>query len=135
MTRGIEAAPAASLPLAIIQKHWAGLTLVTLAAITLLSLWPLPQLPAVPGGDKLHHLVAYTVLMLPVALRKPLRWPLIGVFFVAWSGAIELIQPYVNRYGEVFDLLANGLGVLCGVVLAEGVRRLDAVLFGRRKSL
>ncbi|MDT8443891.1 MAG: VanZ family protein [Desulfuromonadales bacterium] len=120
--------PIISLPIAFIQEHWAGLTLVTLAAITLLSLWPLSELPSVPGGDKLHHLVAYAVLMLPVALRKPPRWWLIGLFFVAWSGAIELIQPYVNRYGEWSDLLANALGVLCGVVVAAVVTRLGAAL-------
>lgn len=117
-----------SLPIAFIQKYWVGLTLATLVAITILSLWPLAELPVVPGRDKLHHLVAYAVLMLPVALRKPPRWPLIGLFFVAWSGVIELVQPYVNRYGEWFDMLANVLGVLCGVIVAAVVTRLGAAL-------
>lgn len=115
-----------SLPIAFVQRHWAGLTLAILAVITVFSLWPMAELPAVPGGDKLHHLVAYAVLMLPVALRKPLHWRMIGLFFVIWSGAIELLQPYVNRYGEWFDLLANTAGVLCGVVVAAVLTRFGA---------
>ena len=54
--------------------------------------------------------------MLPAALRKPDHWVLFGLFFIAYSGAIELIQPYVNRYGEWMDMLANAGGVICGIV-------------------
>lgn len=124
-----------SQPIVFVQKYWAWLTLVTLVAITLISLWPLSKLPAVPGGDKLHHIVAYAVLMFPVALRKPVCWQLVGLFFVFWSGIIEMIQPYVNRYGEWLDLLANALGMLCGVVIAEMLMRIDIALFGRKKTI
>lgn len=105
--------------LSFIKTHWLPLTLFILAAITALSLWPLNQLPAVPGTDKTHHFLAYAALMLPTALRKPGNWKLIGMFFIAYSGMIELIQPYVNRYGEWLDLAANAGGVVCGLVLAE----------------
>ena len=57
--------------------------------------------------------------MLPVALRKPAHWMLYGLFFIAYSGAIELVQPYVNRYGEWKDVLANTAGVIAGIVAAE----------------
>ncbi|EAT16849.1 VanZ family protein [Desulfuromonas acetoxidans] len=103
----------------IVKTYWISLTLLVLTAITLLSLWPLDSLPAVPGTDKTHHFIAYACLMLPTALRKPTYWRAYGVFFIAYSGAIELIQPYVNRYGEWMDLFANSTGVLCGVLIAE----------------
>ncbi len=103
----------------LIKAYWIALTALTLAAITFLSLWPLPELPPVPGSDKTHHFIAYAILMLPTALRKPQKWPLIALSFVAYSGAIELIQPYVNRYGEWLDMLANTGGILCGFVMAE----------------
>ena len=103
----------------IIKKHWGFFTLVTLAAITLLSLWPAEKLPSVPGTDKSHHFIAYALLMLPAALRRPRYWIAYGFIFVAWSGAIELIQPYVNRYGEWMDMAANATGVICGVILAS----------------
>jgi hypothetical protein len=102
----------------IIKAHWSIVTLATLAAITFLSLWPLNTLPSVPGTDKTHHLIAYTLLMFPTALRKPKNWMLIGLLFIAYSAAIELIQPYVNRYGEWMDMLANSAGVVCGALAA-----------------
>ncbi len=103
----------------LIRNYWLLVTLLLLAVITALSLTPLPSLPEVPGSDKTHHFIAYGALMFPVALRKPKYWLLIGLFFVFWSGGIELLQPYVNRYGEWLDMLANTVGVLCGIVAAQ----------------
>ncbi|MDF1643660.1 MAG: VanZ family protein [Pseudomonadales bacterium] len=120
--------------LTLIQENWIACTLVSLAAITVSSLWPFDQLPMVPGSDKLHHTIAYAVLMFPVALRKPDRWILFALFFIAYSGGIELVQPYVNRYGEWLDLLANSLGVVFGFVIAELVLFFSPVaLTGARK--
>ncbi len=103
----------------IIKTNWLLCTLITLLAITLLSLWPLDELPAVPGSDKTHHLIAYALLMLPVALRKPDHWIFYGLFFIAYGGVIELLQLYVNRHGEWMDMLANAAGVVCGLIIAE----------------
>ena len=61
-----------------IKNHWIVLTLLTLTAITVLSLTPLQELPSVPGNDKTHHLIAYGVLMIPAAFRRPKKWLLIG---------------------------------------------------------
>lgn len=106
------------------RAHWIAFTLSTLVAITILSLWPLQSLPSVPGTDKTHHLIAYAALMFPAALRKPDRWMLFGLLFFAYSGAIELVQPYVNRYGEWLDMAANTAGLFCGLIVAELVNRL-----------
>jgi len=105
--------------LLLIKKYWAPLTLSTLLAITWLSLSPLDKLPPVPGGDKSHHLIAYAMLVFPVALRRPRRWQCITLFFVVYGVAIEFIQPYVNRYGEWLDMVANCLGLVCGILLAK----------------
>jgi VanZ family protein len=102
-----------------IKTYWIALTLFILGVITILSLWPLDHLPPVPGSDKMHHFIAYAVLMFPVALRKPNYWQLIGLFFIGYSGLIELIQPYANRYGEWLDLAANITGLVCGLILVE----------------
>jgi len=83
-----------------IKKHWLNLTLFLLSAITVLSLPPLPELP-------------------PVAIKKPKNWLIITLFFIGWSGAIELIQPMVNRYGELLDLIANIGGLVCGWLLGS----------------
>lgn len=99
-----------------IQDHWLTITLFLLAVITTASLWPAEHLPKVPGSDKTHHFISYAALMLPTALKKPKHWLLIAMAFLVFSGAIELIQPYVNRYGEWLDMLANAVGVLCGII-------------------
>ncbi|WP_036798913.1 VanZ family protein [Photobacterium marinum] len=101
-----------------IHKYWAAITLLILFSITFLSLTPMAELPEVPGTDKTHHFIAYAALMFPVAFRKPKKWPLFGLLFIGWSGMIELIQPYVNRYGEWLDMAANTGGLICGFVLA-----------------
>jgi VanZ family protein len=120
-----ETRPMARL-LSFVKSNWIGFTLVTLAAITILSLWPLSSLPSLPGTDKTHHFMAYAALMFPTALRKPRGWILLGFLFIAYSGAIELVQPYVNRYGEWLDLAANTAGLFCGLVAAEVVNRFFA---------
>ena len=107
-----------------VKKYWIYITLFVLTAITVLSLTPLDSLPPAPGSDKTHHFVAYATLMFPTALRKPKHLPLITLFFIGWSGAIELIQPYVNRYGELKDLLANIGGLGCGLLLAWILQRI-----------
>lgn len=103
-------------------RHWRLLTIISLAVISLLSLWPNQMLPAVPGSDKTHHLIAYAALAFPTALRKPDRWYYLITGMALWSGAIELIQPFVNRYGEWLDMAANCTGLLLGCLLAQFVR-------------
>lgn len=102
----------------LVRNNWYIITSITLVAITLLSLWPLKELPDVPGTDKTHHFIAYGLLMFPTALRKPDKWILYALFFIVYSGMIELVQPMVNRYGEWLDLAANIMGLVCGIVVA-----------------
>jgi VanZ family protein len=103
----------------LIQRYWLTITLFLLVVIAAASLWPVAHLPPVPGSDKTHHFIAYAALMLPTALKKPRYWLAIALFFIFFSAAIELIQPYVNRYGEWLDLLANAGGVICGMIIAK----------------
>jgi VanZ family protein len=101
-----------------IKSFWIPFTVVSLVTITILSLLPLEELPPAPGSDKFQHFMAYAFLALPAALRKPRRWILQCSSFVAYSGIIELIQPSVNRYCDLFDLIANTGGVISGIIVA-----------------
>ncbi len=103
----------------VIRRRWLPVSALLLAAITALSLAPLDELPPVPGSDKWHHAIAYAALMFPAALRRPPRLRAVFLFYLAWGGGIELIQPYVNRYGEWADLAANGAGLAAGWLLAR----------------
>jgi hypothetical protein len=109
--------------LTFINNYWLVLTVLILVTITTLSLLPLDQLPPVSGSDKLHHFIAYAALMLPTAVRKPKHWLLIALFFIAYSGVIELLQPFVNRHNEWLDLATNALGICVGIVIAELMQR------------
>ncbi|MFQ3236447.1 MAG: hypothetical protein ACI9C4_002019 [Paraglaciecola sp.] len=113
--------------LEIIKTYWIAITVFTLTVITILSLYPLESLPSVPGSDKTHHFIAYGALMFPTALRKPHYWLFIGVLFVCWSGGIELLQPYVNRYGEWLDMAANITGIGCGFFIARFINWIVAI--------
>ncbi|GAA0817822.1 hypothetical protein GCM10009111_19620 [Colwellia asteriadis] len=105
--------------LQLIKRYWLFITLALLATIATLSLWPAAHLPQVPGSDKTHHFISYGALMLPAALARPKYLLYIAFGFALFSGAIELIQPYVNRYGEWLDMAANVAGLACGYLVAQ----------------
>ena len=98
----------------VIQQNWKLVTIFLMLVIAFLSLYPLPKLPEPPGADKTQHLVAYFFLTLPLGLKKPNKWVLYICLFIIFGGIIEMIQPYVNRYGEWLDFFANTLGVIFG---------------------
>ena len=102
-----------------IKKYWFHITLILLISIATLSLWPAEYLPNVPGTDKTHHFIAYALLMFPTTLKQHKHIFMIALSFILFSGAIELIQPYVNRYGEWLDMAANAIGLTCGWSLAQ----------------
>jgi hypothetical protein len=108
-----------SILITLVKDQWFIITILLLTAIATLSLWPAAHLPQVPGSDKTHHFISYGALILPVALKKPKHWLWIALGFAAFSGAIELIQPYVNRYGEWLDMAANVAGLACGMLAAK----------------
>lgn len=101
------------------HAYWKLISFLILILITVLSLTPQAELPVVAGTDKTHHFIAYATLIFAVAFVKPKQWLAIAVFFFCWSGAIELIQPYVNRYGEWLDLAANTGGLISGFIIAR----------------
>jgi len=90
------------------------------AVIAILSLSPLPELPEMAGGDKLHHFAAYALFaLLSMLSRKTHRGILITLLIIiTYGGLIELLQPYINRYRELGDFLANSAGAFTGCVIA-----------------
>lgn len=102
----------------LLLRYWWQLSLLFLIVTVVLSLLPAPSLPIVAGTDKTHHLIAYMAISFPIAVAKPKYWQGLLLLVISISGVIELIQPYVNRYTEWLDLLANSTGVLLAVILA-----------------
>jgi len=93
------------------------MSFILIAIVTLLSLFPAEQLPNVQGNDKLHHFIAYAAVIFPLAIvRKRLAlW--LSPAIVLYSGLIELLQPFSNRYAEWADFGANSLGVVIGLLI------------------
>jgi VanZ family protein len=93
------------------------MSFILIAIVTLLSLFPAEQLPNVQGNDKLHHFIAYAAVIFTLAIvRKHLAlW--LSPAIVLYSGLIELLQPFSNRYAEWADFGANSLGVVIGLLI------------------
>ncbi len=87
------------------------------------TLMPLKELPPVPGTDKLQHFIAFGVFVLPVSLLLPARTWLIFIIAVAYGGLIEIIQPYVNRYAEFGDFMADAVGAAVGAAIGVVISR------------
>lgn len=103
----------------VVYKYWMFLTVLFAGIIIYGSLWPLPDLP-LPSNDKVHHIIGYFGLSLPLAIRRPPKTWIWCSVIVSLSAAIELLQPYVNRYGEWQDLAANCAGIGLALALALG---------------
>ena len=105
-------------------ENWKIYTSLIFVIITFLSLYPLQEQPSIPGSDKIHHLIAYSALTFGVGLRRPSNYILIIIFFSFYSGLIEIIQPYVNRFREIEDFLFNNLGILIGLTLGIVINKI-----------
>lgn len=98
---------------------WRSLGWLLVLAVWLLSLSP--QAMAAPGGDKLHHFMAYFGLtLLFCQWHQPRRHWFVAITFAFMGVAIELIQPLSGRYFSWLDMLANVSGVLVAWWLARG---------------
>ncbi len=100
------------------------LALAWATIIAYLSLSPLETVPHIHVSDKLGHFAAYTLLgFLGTLSRKSyLSFGSTLLLVLIYSGLIELIQPYVNRYMEFGDFAANTLGAVCGGAIAYALR-------------
>ena len=101
------------------------LTLIVTFVLTVAMLWPMDIQPAAPeGSDKLVHLIAFAILVFPLAHTR--RFGLIPVLIgaSAFGGTIELIQPLFNRSADVNDWTADSLGGLLGIGVGLIYRRI-----------
>ncbi len=48
---------------------------------------------------------------------------MLAPLYITYGGVIELIQPYVNRYGEMLDFGVNTLGVVIGSIIGIAINK------------
>ena len=81
------------------------------------------------GTDKVVHLAACRLLVLPAALWRRVTLGLLFIWLfvgaAAFGGAVELIQPYFSCIADVNDWVADMAGAALGLLLALGIRRIS----------
>ena len=90
-------------------------------AVAVLSLMPGRHVPDVNVSDKIKHFAAFTMLAFwfgSILVRRDLPWIVLAL--LAFGGAIELAQEAMpwGRRAEWSDVVADGIGILAGLVLA-----------------
>ncbi len=98
---------------------------VALVVVFVLAMIPVAVVPVVVSfQDKLHHSAAFAVLMLLGVAGWPGRHARLATGLLVYGVAIEVCQHTftAHRVGEVQDVVADGLGIAIGWLLA---RRMD----------
>lgn len=85
--------------------------------IAVLTLTEIDASAVVPSSDKHQHILAFAALAFPIAALQP-RWLIAAVpLFAIFGGAIEILQPYVGRSRDLFDWIADLIGIGSGAAL------------------
>lgn len=84
---------------------------------------PSTEASILPLTDKQIHALAFMMLVLPLGWARPdwAIWIIIGA--LAYGALIEILQPAVGRSGELGDLVADGVGVVLGILPGQMRRR------------
>lgn len=82
------------------------------------------------GGDKLNHLLAFLALGVAASFSMPPGWRAtaqVAAGLLLYGAFIEVVHTQLpHRQGEWLDLAADVVGLLCGLLLAAGLRRATA---------
>lgn len=98
---------------------WRGLLVLLLGIVTCLALTPSPPAQLSLGWDKLNHAAAFAALASVAYLGFARNWVMVGVVLLGYGGLIELLQSFTpTRSAEWGDLLADGVGIALGLLLA-----------------
>ena len=107
--------------------RWAVLSVGLALGVGWAALMPADIAPALSSNDKLNHLLAFACLAASGRLALRSGWratSIVGAGLVAYGGFIELAQTQVpGRMGDWADLLADGAGVVLGLVLVLALRQ------------
>ena len=106
-----------------IYDNWLVITVVLSFIIIFFSFFSVNPPSTMQDIDKYLHTVAYLFLSFSASLRKPANYILIFSYFAFFGLTIELIQPCFNRYFELFDVIANCIGILLAITFADLLRK------------
>jgi VanZ family protein len=107
-----------------------GMFWLCFVAVNTLALSPAPYLPPLEifdWWDKAQHAIAFGTLAVLAVLAYPgVSKVRIGLLLIAHGVLIEVLQYFTGyRFGDWQDAVADGVGVLVGLVLMAALMRLD----------
>lgn len=106
------------------------LTIVVAGSILVLSLIPKP--PEILGGfhlaDKVAHFIAYQVLSFLLFTsffegKQVGAILIVAALCILYGGLIEILQIFTHRQPEIWDLVADLIGAVCGAAVGAGLSR------------
>lgn len=110
------------------RRLWRALLGLLLVVITWLALVPKPPEGLSTGWDKTNHLLAFSTLAFCCVWAcwpRPRQWPLLVGALLTYGVAIEIAQSFLPpRSADAADVLADGLGIALGLLLAWPVAAL-----------
>ena len=98
-------------------KNWSSNNCLFVVIICLGTLTPLPKMVDVSGTDKLHHFLAFSALPYSLIGASQRYWLPIIIFGLSFGASIEIIQPYLNRFGDIADFTADSVSMIIGFLL------------------
>lgn len=107
-------------------RRWLRVGWLLIITIIILELIPEPQselFKELTPNDKIEHFIAYGTLMAWfVQLYHPLRTRIVlALLFIGMGVGLEFLQGLTfYRTFDVYDMLANSIGVLLGLMLSFG---------------
>ena len=104
---------------------WRAAFALCAVSVLVLSLLPPSQELPTTGWDKSNHMLGFAVLAVLGHFAWPgRRWPML-LGLLTYGGLIEVLQSFTpDRFAEVGDLVADGVGLLAGEALATLYLRL-----------
>jgi len=100
---------------------------LALAMLGLLVLSLMPPSEALPttGWDKSNHMLGFAVLGALGQWAWPGRGTMVFLSLLAYGGLIEVLQSLTpDRFAELMDIVADGIGLLVGIFLAHWIDRM-----------
>ncbi len=91
------------------------LTYLLLITIIVLSLWPHAYPTGSGMSDKLGHFLAYAAIAFTSSFGWPRRAGRAAAGLAIMGLAIETVQPFIGRSGDVADWMADLIGLAAGM--------------------
>jgi len=102
---------------------------IALISSYVLAIIPQDMAPSFQSlSDKSLHFIAFAVLTLLLNLSYRMPWWKTVIYLLFYATFIEFSQTFTpNRCAEWLDIIADAIGIILGLVLYAGYKKLEAI--------